>query len=297
MSETSRAPLPVDTFVGGYRIVKELWDGGFGIVYVALDPAGHQVALKEYLPAGLATRIPGALAPRVFAERAETYAQGVRDFLEIGQHALQFAHPAVVGVSAVFEEYQTAYLVMEYLHGETLQNFIVTARARKQPAVFQETTIRSLFQDVLPGLQRLHERGVLHLDLKPSNFFITDDNRIVLLDFGAARAGNRNGVGLQVLSHVVYTPGFAAPEVYHRGAALGAWTDIYAAGACLFSCMRGYPPRDVPQRLKDDSLERSLARLAAAYSAPLIDTVRRCMALDAAARPQSVAALRALLEQ
>lgn len=297
MSETSRAPLPVDTFVGGYRIVGKLWDGGFGMVYVALDPAGRQVALKEYLPAGLATRTPGTLVPQVVVDRAETYAQGVKDFVEIGQHALQVAHPAVVGVSAVFEEYQTAYLVMEYLHGETLQNFIVTARARKQPAVFQETTIRSLFNDVLPGLQRLHERGVLHLDLKPSNFFITNDNRIVLLDFGAARAGSHNGAGLPVLSHVVYTPGFAAPEVYHRGAMLGAWTDIYAAGACLFSCMRGFPPRDVPQRLKDDHLERSLTRLATAYSAPLIDIVRRCMALDVAARPQSVAALCALLEQ
>jgi serine/threonine protein kinase len=297
MSETPRAPLPADTFVGGYRIVSELWDGGFGIVYVALDSSGNKVALKEYLPIGLTARAPGTLVPQVLPGRAETYSQGVKDFLEIGRYALQFSHPAVVGVSAVFEENQNAYLVMEYLHGETLQNFIVTARTRKRPEVFQETTIRSLFADALLGLQRLHERGVIHLDLKPSNFFITNDNRIVLLDFGAARVGGHNGAGLPVLSHVVYTPGFAAPEVYRRGATLGAWTDIYAAGACLFSCMRGYPPRDVPQRLKDDHLERSLARLGAVYSAPLVDAVRRCMALDAAARPQSVSALRAMLEQ
>jgi hypothetical protein len=89
----------------------------------------------------------------------------------------------------------------------------------------------------------------------------------------------------------MYTPGFAAPEMYQRDAALGPWTDLYAVGACLFACMQGYPPPDVPKRREKDRLDASLTRLKGVYSDSLIQVVRWCMALDPKARPQSVFAL------
>lgn len=289
------AALPAGAVVGDYRIVRELWAGGFGFVYLAVDSAGRQAALKEYLPAMLASRRPGESMPTVRPERRVAYHLGVGEFAEIGSAISQVAHPAVVGVSGVVRENGTAYLVMDYLQGATLQDFIVLARERRQPQVLLESTIRSLFDDVLPGLEALHGHGVTHLDLKPANLFITDDNRIVLIDFGAAKAGRHRILDLPEMPDAVYTPGFAAPEVYRTSGVLGVWTDVYAMGACLYSCMRGYPPRDVPHRLGNDPLGASLARLRTAYPGSLVDAVAWSMALEPAARPQSAAELRAAL--
>jgi serine/threonine protein kinase len=129
---------------------------------------------------------------------------------------------------------------------------------------------------------------MLHLDIKPANIFITNDNRAVLLDFGAARdVLNKQGE----FSRPMYTPGFAAPEMYRRDNAVGPWTDIYSIGASIYACMCGAPPVEVPRRLEDDELERHLERLHHIYSDGLIEVARWCMALDARERPQSVFAL------
>jgi serine/threonine protein kinase len=129
---------------------------------------------------------------------------------------------------------------------------------------------------------------MLHLDIKPANIFITDDNRAVMIDFGAAR---------EVLSkegnfiRPMYTPGFAAPEMYRRDSSMGPWTDIYAIGACIYASMQGYPPNDAPQRLEKDRLSLALSRLRGVYSDNLIEVVEWCMSLDPLSRPQSVFAL------
>jgi serine/threonine protein kinase len=129
---------------------------------------------------------------------------------------------------------------------------------------------------------------MLHLDIKPANIFITDDNKAILIDFGAAR---------EVLSkegnfiRPMYTPGFAAPEMYRRDTAMGPWTDIYAIGACIFACMQGTPPSEAPQRTPTDKLAAALKRFQGSYSDDLIEVVEWCMSLDPLARPQSVFAL------
>jgi serine/threonine protein kinase len=89
----------------------------------------------------------------------------------------------------------------------------------------------------------------------------------------------------------MYTPGFAAPEMYKRNEALGPWTDIYAVGACMYACMQGYPPNDAPQRQEKDRLTLAMGRLRGVYSDNLIEVVEWCMALDPLSRPQSVFAL------
>jgi serine/threonine protein kinase len=110
----------------------------------------------------------------------------------------------------------------------------------------------------------------------------------VLIDFGAAR---------EVLSkegnfiRPMYTPGFAAPEMYRRDSSMGPWTDIYGIGACIYACMQGYPPNEAPQRLEKDRIATALARLRGVYSDNLIEVVEWCMSLDPLSRPQSVFAL------
>jgi len=287
-SKVKPSPLPPDTVIGGYRIVRKVAAGGFGLVYLALDPDGKQVAVKEYLPSSLATRAPGELMPQVQPEKLSLYRLGLKSFFEEGRSLAQISHPSVVSVMNFFRENETVYMVMNYLEGASLQDFIVTARDLKQSKVFRESTIRSLFDEILRGLRIVHQHKMLHLDIKPANIFITDDNKSVLIDFGAAR---------EVLSkegnfvRPMYTPGFAAPEMYRRDAAMGPWTDIYAIGACMYACMQGFPPNEAPQRQTKDRIAIALSRLRGVYSDNLVEVVEWCMSLDALSRPQSVFAL------
>jgi len=288
MSKAKPSPLPPDTVIGGYRIVRKVAAGGFGLVYLAEDADGQQVAIKEYLPSSLATRPDGVLQPEVQPEKLALYRLGLKSFFEEGRSLAQISHPSVVSVLNFFRENETVYMVMNYLEGAALQDFIVTARDLKQSKVFRESTIRSLFDEILRGLRIVHQHKMLHLDIKPANIFITDDNKSVLIDFGAAR---------EVLSkegnfiRPMYTPGFAAPEMYRRDAAMGPWTDIYAIGACMYACMQGYPPNEAPQRQEKDRIAIALARLRGVYSDNLIEVVEWCMSLDPLSRPQSVFAL------
>ncbi|MBP6646781.1 MAG: serine/threonine protein kinase [Burkholderiaceae bacterium] len=288
MSKVKPAPLPPDTIIGGYKVVKKLSAGGFGLVYLALDKQGQEVAIKEYMPTSLATRNPGELLPQVQPDKLSLYRLGLKSFFEEGRSLAQISHASVVSVLNFFRENETVYMVMNFLEGGTLQDFIIAARDLKKQKIFRESTIRSLFDEILRGLRIVHQHKMLHLDIKPANIFITDDNKAVMIDFGAAR---------EVLSkegnfiRPMYTPGFAAPEMYRRDTSMGPWTDIYAIGACIYACMQGYPPHDAPQRLEKDRLSLSLSRLRGVYSDNLIEVVEWCMALDALERPQSVFAL------
>ena len=288
MSKQKPAPLPADTVIGGYRVVRRISAGGFGVVYLAVDKEGQQVAIKEYLPSALTVRDQGELVPHVAPEKLSLYRLGLKSFFEEGRSLAQISHPSVVSVLNFFRQNETVYMVMNYLEGATLQDFIVTARDLKKQKVFRESTIRSLFDEILRGLRIVHQHKMLHLDLKPANIFITDDNKAVMIDFGAAREVlNKEGN----FTRPMYTPGFAAPEMYRRDSTMGPWTDIYALGACIYSCMQGYPPNDAPQRLEKDRLALSLTRMRGVYSDNLIEVVEWCMSLDPLSRPQSVFAL------
>ncbi|OGB76342.1 MAG: serine/threonine protein kinase, partial [Burkholderiales bacterium RIFOXYC12_FULL_60_6] len=288
MSKSKPSPLPPGTLIGGYQVIRRLAAGGFGVVYLADSSDAQQVAIKEYLPATLVTREPGLLVPQVPPEKLSLYRLGLKSFFEEGRALAQISHPSVVSVLNFFRENETVYMVTNYLEGASLQEFIVVARDLKHSKVFRESTIRSLFDEILRGLRIVHQHKMLHLDIKPANIFITDDNKAVLIDFGAAR---------EVLSkegnfiRPMYTPGFAAPEMYRRDTPMGPWTDIYAIGACIYACMHGFPPSEAPQRAADDKVVQTLKRLRGVYSDDLVEIVQWCMALDPMARPQSVFSL------
>lgn len=271
--------------IGGYRIVEKVASGGFGVVYKALGANDEPVAIKEYIPASLATREAGSLLPQVPPEKLSLYRLGLKSFFEEGRSLAQISHPSVVGVLNFLRENETVYMVMNYLEGASLQDFIIVARDQKAEKILRESTIRSLFDEILRGLRIVHQHKMLHLDIKPANIFITDDNRSVLIDFGAAR---------EVLSkegnfvRPMYTPGFAAPEMYRRDGMMGPWTDIYAIGACIYACMQGYPPNEATQRADNDRMSVALKRLRGTYSDNLIEIVQWCMNVEASKRPQSV---------
>ena len=287
-SKVKPAPLPPDTTLGGYRIVQQIAAGGFGLVYKAVDQKGRLVAIKEYLPSALSSRAQGQKNPVIQPDKLSLYRLGLKGFFEEGRALAQISHASVVRVLNFFRENETVYMVMNLLDGASLQEFVLIARSLKRPRIFQEETIYSLFEEILTGLRIVHQHRMLHLDIKPANIFITNQDKAVLIDFGAAR---------EVINHEInfvrpmYTPGFAAPEMYRRKGELGPWTDIYAIGACIFVCMLGYPPNAAPQRLEKDRLGLAWSKMRKIYADNLIEMVEWCMALDPLARPQSVHAL------
>ena len=286
------APLAPGKSVGGYRIVQKIGAGGFGIVYRAVSPTGQEVALKEYLPAALASRANGEAAIVVTQEKRSLYRIGFRSFLEEGRALAQIVHPNVVSVLNFFQENDTVYLVMNYLQGASLQQYIVTSLSLNHTKVFRESTIRSLFEEVLRGLRVVHQHKMLHLDIKPGNILVTDDDRAVLIDFGAARdVLHQGGKFLQPM----FTPGFSAPEMYKRGKPIGPWTDIYAIGACMFSCMKGCPPPDAAKADCRPKLTAMVAELQGKYSPMLMELVLSCMQMDPQARPHSVLSVQKVL--
>ncbi len=279
------APLPIGTLLSNYRIVKKLASGGFSFVYLATDETGAPVAIKEYLPSSLARRKPGELIPVVPEESAASFRLGLKYFFEEGRSLARISHPSVVRVVNFFRENATVYMVMNYELGKTLQEHILHARQQGRAKVLREHFIRKVFHALMSGLREVHIHKLLHLDIKPGNIYLREDESPILLDFGAAR---------QILTmeaarfQPMYTPGFAAPELYGKHSELGPWTDIYSLGATLYACMAGMPPQEANQREKDDRMAESLTRLRTSYTNGLVDLVEWCLRLTPSERPQSV---------
>lgn len=287
MAGQHNAALPDGLEIGGYRIVKKIAAGGFSIVYLAEDSDGHAVAIKEYLPASLATRHPGELQPFVTQAHLELYRVGLKYFFDEGRALASINHPNVVRVLNFFRAHDTVYMVMGYERGRSLQDHIARRRKKGDKPLVSEQAIRRMFTQVMDALREVHTRKLLHLDLKPANIYLRDDGTPILLDFGAARQTLE--ADLSQL-HPMYTPGFAAPELYTKKE-LGPWTDIYSIGASIFNCMVGVPPQSSTERKRDDRMENFYPELESLYSDELVRLVRWSLMLDPRERPQSVFAL------
>jgi serine/threonine protein kinase len=294
MAAQNNAPLPDGLEIGGYRIVKKIASGGFSIVYLAYDGDGNAVAIKEYLPSALALRQPGELAPSIPRPNLPVFRIGLKCFFEEGRALARIVHPNVVRVLNFFRANDTVYMVMAYESGHALQE--VVARHVGKGSRAGEAFIRQVFTGVCGGLREVHANKLLHLDLKPANIYLRTDGTPILLDFGAARQTiNSDSPALAPM----YTPGFAAPELYSKATALGPWTDIYSIGAALYACMAGAPPQPADARRLEDKMGAQFYRLEAArdYSPALIALTRSCLAMDPLQRPQSVFAVQKVLKE
>jgi serine/threonine protein kinase len=291
MAAQNNAPLPDGLEIAGYRIVKKIASGGFSIVYLAYDPDGNAVAIKEYLPSSLALRQAGELTPAISKANLPVFRIGLKCFFEEGRALARIAHPNVVSVLNFFRANDTVYMVMAYESGHSLQEHISRLKAKGSRP--NEAFVRQIFTQVLRGLREVHANKLLHLDLKPANIYLRTDGTPMLLDFGAAR--QTVNTDLPKLTPM-YTPGFAPPELYTRNATLGPWTDVYSIGASMFACMVGSPPQPADQRKTEDKMEAHFQKLDGLYSDELIKLVRWCLALDPLARPQSLFALQKVLQ-
>ena len=290
MAQQANHPLPDGHRLEEYTIERQLSLGGFSIVYLASDPAGHQVAIKEYLPNSLALRAVGQLRPNITEEHLGAFRYGMKCFFEEGRALARLSHPNVVRVLNFFRANDTVYMVMEYEKGRTLQEHILKHRDK-----VSERFIRGLFTRMLNGLREVHAHKLLHLDLKPSNIYLRSNNSPVLIDFGAAR---QTLVQDQPMLKPMYTPGYASPEHYGERRDLGPWSDIYSVGASMYACLAGRAPPAADDRQKEECYLPAVERWQGRYSEHLLQTIDWCLQLDHLQRPQSVFALqKALVEQ
>lgn len=212
-SNRSGALLAVETQLKRYQIGEKLGQGGFGITYRGFDLKLHmKVAVKEYYPSDFVGRsLDRKTVVLNSREHHELFSYGLRTFLKEARTLAQMNHPHLVRVLNYFEMNETAYLVMDYYEGEDLTTYLARQPDRRLP---WRRALKLLYP-VLDGLQKVHEAGFMHRDIKPGNLYLTRDDRLILLDFGAAR----QVVGDHSNSMLIFSKGYAPPEQHLRGKA------------------------------------------------------------------------------
>ena len=284
----SHVALPLGFPLQEYTIEAVLGVGGFGITYLARDNNLQcRVAIKEYLPNDLAIRLDGkTVIPRSDGD-ADNYRIGLARFLAEARVLATFRHHNIVRVARFFEAHQTAYMVMDYEHGESLRSW------REKHGPPDEATLKRMFLPLLDGLETVHAAGVVHRDIKPANIYVRDaDGSLVLLDFGAAR--QTAGGASKSLTSIV-TPGYAPFEQYHARGAQGPWSDLYALAGVLYWLVTGQKPLEAPSRVKSDSMAPAAAAGAGRFSPGFLAAIDWALTVDEETRPRSVAEFRPAL--
>ena len=282
--------LPPGTLFGEFEIIRVLGVGGFGIVYLAQDHSlERQVALKEYMPASLASRGVGPAVTVRSAAFAETYAIGLRSFVNEARLLARFDHPSLVKVYRFWEDNATAYMVMPYLQGVTLRD----ARRAMSHAP-DEAWIRSVLEPMLDALEQLHREGVFHRDIAPDNILLPPEGAPILLDFGAARRVISDRT--QSLTAIL-KPSYAPIEQYADMTAMrqGPWTDVYALGAVVHYLLFGAPPAPATARAVQNDAVQIEHRIVPGVSPHFMAVVAWMLAVRPLERPQNVASVRGAL--
>ena len=239
------------TFLNGkYRIEKVLGEGGFGITYRAVDiTLDLQVAVKEYYPAGCVTRETsvGNTVTAFTGEKQEIYNLGREKFINEARTLGKLTgQPGIVSVRDYFQENNTAYIVMEFLDGITLKDYLKQAGGR----IPAEEAL-ALIRPVVQSLAEVHRQGLIHRDISPDNIMIQTGNRVKLMDFGAARDVSLNG---EKSLSVMLKPGYAPEEQYRTRGEQGPWSDIYALCGTVYRCITGQVPVEAMERVRKDTL-------------------------------------------
>lgn len=270
---------------GVFSVGRMLGQGGFGITYLGSDVAAQRpVAIKEFFPSGCARSgsrvVPsGPISPNDFNQARQR-------FVEEGELLSRFKHPGIVRVYSTFEENETAYIVMELLRGKTLDAMLQTRGGR-----LPEEEAVGYIMKLGEALEVVHRAGLLHRDIKPQNIMVTDDNRVVLLDFGTAR---KFAEGILQKHTVQVTPGYAPLELYSQRALRGPFTDVYSMGATMYYLLSGEPPVPSMDRAVGMPLT-DIRKLNENVTENVGSAVMQALNMDWSMRPQEVSAFTSML--
>ncbi|MBS4099207.1 MAG: SEL1-like repeat protein [Sulfuricella sp.] len=273
--------LPVGYRLNEFEFDKVLGVGGFGITYLGKDTTLNlKVAIKEYLPNELAVRDADYNVLPKSADCEETYHWGLDRFLQEARLLARFNHPNIVRVLRFFEANSTAYMMMQYEDGESLEE-----KLKKLGTPPDEAYLQGILFPLLDGLKVMHGQGFLHRDIKPGNIYIRrSDGSPVLLDFGAARQQMR---GQEQMTAIV-TPGYAPFEQYFTDGCQGPWSDIYAFGAVVYKIITGKAPPDAAARVKKDAMVPAVQAGQGRYSEKFLRAIDWALQTDEKKRPQTI---------
>ena len=263
---------------GRYYIGNVIGQGGFGITYVGWDLVLEtKVAVKEYFPSGIASRTnsySNEIRWDFTGGGTENWSEGMDRFLkEARKMARLDSVPAIVRVRDAFSENQTAYIVMDFVEGDTLKKYLLSH------GVLRYEECMTLLAPILDSLAVIHDQGFIHRDISPDNIMLQPDGTARLLDLGAAvdlEAGGGRA------SMAVVKRNFSAPEQYMESEQLGSWTDVYAMGATIYYCMTG--------KLVPEALERGVKKVPLFFNpelsipAHVIDALNSALELNAGNR-------------
>lgn len=236
--------------IGRYVIQEVLGQGGFGITYLGIDKLyGNKVAIKEYYPQKIAMRKAQYedVVTVTSIEEKNNYDKGKKRFLDEAQVMARFnKNEGIVKILDFFEANNTAYIVMEYLEGITLKQYL------GKYGVLQFRNLIEMMLPLLEALIEIHSQGLIHRDISPDNIMVQHNGKLKLMDFGAARDYTESG---NKSLTVILKPGYAPPEQYQTHGVQGPWTDIYALCATIYKCLTGITPPDAIARVMDDKFK------------------------------------------
>ncbi|WP_300274260.1 protein kinase [uncultured Oscillibacter sp.] len=231
-----------------YIIGRVLGQGGFGITYLALDTQlNAKVAIKEFMPGEIATRVGGTTVSVMMDTKSEEFAYGAERFQEEARTLAKFiGNPNIAAVTSYFDENDTSYFVMDYIEGISFKTYI----ANHGGNISVVETLNVMIP-VLRALTAVHAEGFIHRDVTPDNIYITKDGIVKLLDFGSARYS----IGDKSKSlDVILKVGYAPKEQYIRRSRQGPFTDVYSCAACFYAAISGFLPPESLERMDEDTL-------------------------------------------
>ena len=280
--------LPSGFLLGKYQLEAVLGQGGFGITYRGRDrELDRAVAIKEYLPADVATRIDASTVRPRSRNDQDNFQWGLERFLAEARALARFdSNPSIVRVHDYMQANGTAYMVMALIDGTPLSVIY------RREAPLSEERLKAIVLPILDGLEDVHNSGFLHRDIKPANILVRANGQPVLIDFGAAR----QSLGEKSRSITsVFTPGYAPFEQYMSSGKQGPWTDIYAMAATLYHGISGMVPPQATDRMREDPMPPAQRLGAGRYTPAFLAAIDRGMEVHENRRPHSVAQWRDML--
>ena len=271
---------------GKYLVGEMLGQGGFGITYIGFDLLLEQkIAIKEYFPMSTGMVSREGRSTVVWSDavmQKSGVEKGFDSFLkEARKMAKLRSIPSVVGVNSVFIQNETAYIVMDFIEGETLLKKL----QREGPMDYG--TCVSLMTPIMQALSEVHKHGIIHRDISPDNIMVQSDGKLILLDLGAAKDLDIQGKDGNVQSsQMVAKHGFSPVEQYGQAGKIGPWTDVYAMAATIYYCCTGVLPPSATDRMIEDTLT-CRPRLTKEQ----FDVLAFCMSVLPQKRPQNMDAL------
>ncbi len=263
-----------------YVLGRVLGDGGFGITYIGYDKAlKRKVAVKEFFPNECVTRQKGeATVAPLSGERGERYRNGLKSFQEEAQRLANLGSiEGVVNVYDVFADNGTAYIVMEYLSGDTVAQMVEKSK------VLGFGRTMNIIVPVLRSLIKVHKAGIIHRDISPQNIIKTKEGKIVLIDFGAAR---QNTFSMSKSISIILKQGYAPIEQYDNKLEQNSWTDVYAVAATMYYMLTGVTPEFANSRLLEDTLA-PVSELRAGLPPQLDEILKNALAVRPEERTQT----------